>query len=170
MNLMKLLFTIIILVSLSLTGRGQFSYSGSVNPSISIQPVVAFTLTSNSSPTITFNNTSDYVSGYTVSNFSTIAVKANVAWNLYISSSTANFTNSGTYSTANTPASLLQFNVEGKTVGTKLSNVAQLLNSGTAGPSSETGHTFNIGFSANPGYDCGPGTYAISTIYTLSAQ
>jgi hypothetical protein len=127
-------------------------------------------LTSNSSPTITFNNASDYISGYTISNFSTIAVKANVAWNLYISSSTANFSNSGTYSTANTPASILQYNIEGKSAKVVLSNVAKLINSGPAGPATDPGNTFNIGFTSNPGYNYGPGTYTISTVYTLSAQ
>jgi hypothetical protein len=170
MNRMRILLAFIIIGGLSFTGRAQYSYNGSINPSVSISTVVAFTLTSNSSPTIIFNNASDYISGYTVSNFSTIAVKANVAWNLYISSSTANFSNSGAYSTTNTPASILQYNIEGKSARVVLSNVAKLLNSGAPGPASDAGNTFNIGFTSNPGYNYGPGTYTISTVYTLSAQ
>ena len=150
--------------------KAQSSFYGSINPSATVQTVVAFTLTSNSSPTITFNNGSDYATNYTVSNFSTIGVKSNMPWNLYISSATANFSNSGTYSTPNTPASILEYSVEGKSNKVVLSSTARLLNSGTNGNDNEPGNRFNISFTAKPGYNYGPGTYTISTVYTISAQ
>jgi hypothetical protein len=160
----------VILLCLSVSGKGQQSFNGSISPSATIQNCVAFTLTSNSSPTITFNNGYDYVTGYTVSNFSTIAVKSNVAWNLYLSSTTTNFSNSGIYSSPNTPASILEYGIEGKSTKLVLSATAKLLNSGINGDNNKPGNRFNISFSAKPGYTYGPGTYTISTVYTLTAQ
>jgi hypothetical protein len=170
MSLIRVYTVFLFAVMSSASVIAQQSFNGSINPSATVQTIVAFSLTSNSSPTITFNNGSDYANNYTVSNFSTIAVKSNMPWNLYISSATANFSNSGTYSTPNTPASILEYTVEGKTNKVILSSTSRLLNSGTNGNDNEPGNRFNIGFTAKPGYNYGPGTYTISTVYTISAQ
>lgn len=170
MNLVRVYITLFFITYFSVSVKAQKSFYGSISPSATVHEVVAFTLTPNSSPTITFNNGSDYANNYTVSNFSTIAVKSNMPWNLYISSATTNFSNSGVYSTPNTPASILEYSVEGKSNKVVLSSTARLLNSGTNGNDNEPGNRFNISFTAKPGYNYGPGTYTISTVYTISAQ
>jgi hypothetical protein len=156
--------------SFSLPGVAQNSFDGSITPSATIQKVITFILRSNSSPTIIFSNGSDYVTGYSISNFNTISVKSNSPWNLYISSSTAYFTNSGVYSTPNTPASILSYGVEGKSTQAALTATPRLLNAGANGSDFRGGNTFNISFAANTGYNYGPGTYTISTVYTITAQ
>jgi len=153
-----------------LSATAQRSLSGSIMPSETVQSVITFTLTSNSSPTITFSNGSDYTDGYVVLSFNTIAVQSNMPWNLYISSSTDNFTNSGVYSTPNTPASLLIYGVEGKSTKMTLSSTPKLLIAGPRGSYDKLGNTFDISLSIDPGYSYGPGTYTISTVYTISAQ
>jgi len=156
--------------ALPLMSHAQSSFNGSINPSASVQKVITFTLQSNSTPTIIFANGSDYVTGYAISNFNTIRVKSNSLWNLYISSFTAYFTNSGVYSTPNTPASILSYGVEGKSARVALTSTARLLNAGLNGSDFAPGNTFNISFAANTGYSYGPGTYTIATVYTITAQ
>ncbi|MEJ7740675.1 MAG: hypothetical protein WKF97_24935 [Chitinophagaceae bacterium] len=170
MSSFQLYVTVIFLCCFPVLGRAQKSLSGAINPSLVIQSIVAFDLTSNSSPTVTFTNGADYTNDYTVSNFNTISVKSNLPWNLYISSATANFSNSGVNSTPVTPASILQYAVEGKNNKVVLSTTSQLLNSGSPGNNSAPGNRFTISFTAKPGYNYGPGTYTISTVYTITAQ
>ncbi|MBN9380101.1 MAG: hypothetical protein J0H74_05020 [Chitinophagaceae bacterium] len=166
-------FILLIILSVCSAGEGvraQFSYNGTVTATAVIQSVMVLSVTNNSSTTVTFSSPAQYASAYKIANFNTIALKSNVNWSLSISAATSFFSNSGVYSSSNMPASVLRYNINGKSTLVTLSTTAQQLASGNNGDATRSGNTFNVDLTANPGYNYGPGIYTISTIYTLSAN
>lgn len=150
--------------------QAQYSFTGSVTVTATIQTVTVLSVTNNATTTITFSGPSQYAGAYTIANFNTVAVKSNKAWTLSISAATPFFSNSGVYSSSNMPASVLQYNVNGNATKKTLSTTAQQLASGSNGNAAKAGNTFNVDITANPGYNYGPGIYTISTVYTLTAN
>jgi len=100
------LYILLLLCLGPIKGRGQYSFNGTFSSSVSIQSVLAFTITNNASPAITFTN-SQYTNGYVVSNFNSFTIKSNQPWKLSVSAATANFSASGTYASSNMPASVI---------------------------------------------------------------
>jgi len=150
--------------------RAQNSFTGSATVTATIQTVVGLSLTNNQSTSITLSSPSEYANGYTIANFNTMVVKSNIAWQVSVASSTPYFSNSGVYSSSDMPASIIQLNVNGNATKIPLSTTAQSLTTGSRGNGSQTGNTFNMDLSVNPGYSYGPGIYNISLVYTLSAS
>lgn len=140
-----------------------------MSASLSIQSVLALSVTNNASPAITFTN-SQYTNGYTVSNFNSFTVKSNQPWTLSVSAATANFSASGTYASSNMPASVIGVVKSGQSPYLQLTTTGQVLATGNRGNTSTTGNSFNMDFKANPGYNYGPGIYTLSIVYTLTAQ
>jgi len=140
-----------------------------MSASVSIQSVLALSVTNNASPAITFTN-SQYTNGYTVSNFNSFTVKSNQPWTLSVSAGTANFSASGTYASSNMPASVIGIVKSGQSPYLQLTTTGQVLATGNRGNTSTTGNSFNMDFKANPGYNYGPGIYTLSIVYTLTAQ
>ena len=163
------IYIIVLLCLGSIKGMGQYSFNGTINPTVSIQPVMAFTLTNNASPTLNFTNT-QYSTGYTIPNFNSFAIKSNQPWKLSVSAATANFSASGTYASSNMPASVLGVVKSGQTPYVQLTTTDQTIATGNRGNSSTSGNSFNMDFKANPGYNYGPGIYTLSIVYTLTAQ
>ncbi|MBD0332396.1 MAG: hypothetical protein ICV66_07050 [Chitinophagaceae bacterium] len=142
---------------------GATSINRTFNITISVQSVVSLAFTQNSTPNFDFSSASAYSNGITMSNANTFTLKSNKNWIFTAAANTANFSNSGTYSTT-MPASVLRLTV-GSTQG-NLSTSALQLNSGSA----TSGTTFNMSLFANPGYNYGPGIYTINISYTITAQ
>lgn len=140
-----------------------------MSTSVSIQSVLAFTITNNASPAITFTN-SQYTNGYVISNFNSFNVKSNQPWKLSVSAATANFSASGTYASSNMPASVIGVVKNGQSPYLQLTTTDQVLATGNRGNASTAGNSFNMDFKANPGYNYGPGIYTLSIVYTLTAQ
>jgi hypothetical protein len=117
---------------------------------------------------INFTTVNQLKNGITNSNVNTFYVKSNVAWNLSVKASTQYFSNAGTFSSANMPASILT--IVSPNASKVLSTTDQVFNSGTAGAATKAGNTFNMNIIANPGFNYGPGTYTLNIVYTLTAQ
>lgn len=128
-----------------------------------------FTLTNNASPAITLTNT-QYTNGYSISNFNSFNIKSNTPWRLGVSAATANFSASGTYASANMPASVLGVVKSGQSPYIQLSSTDQAFATGNRGNASTSGNSFNMDLKATPGYNYGPGIYTLSIVYTLTAQ
>lgn len=150
--------------------RAQGSFNGSVTATATVQTVVAMSITNNSSTSITLSSPSQYTGAYLISHFNSFVIKGNIPWAVSVASSTPYFTNSGVYSSLNMPASIIQLNITSSSSILTLSSTAQTLSSGSTGNGSQTGNSFDMDFSVNPGYDYGPGIYSLTMIYTLSAQ
>jgi len=163
------LYTAIMLFFCSLQLKAQYSFTGSLTASVSIQPVMAFSLTANASTAITLSN-SAYSNGYTIPNFNTVMIKSNMPWSLSVSAATPYFSASGSYASSNMPASVIGLTKSGQSPSVQLTATPQLLASGGRGNTSQTGNTFNMDFSAAPGYNYGPGIYSLTISYTLTAQ
>jgi hypothetical protein len=159
---------IILLCFVSTKGTGQ-SFNGTINPVVSIQSVMAVSITNNASPTINFTN-AQYATGYTISNFNTFNIKSNQPWRLSVSSATPNFSASGTYASNNMPASVIGVVKSGQSPFMPLSSTDQVMATGNRGTAGTTGNSFNMDLTANPGYNYGPGIYTLTIVYTLSAQ
>lgn len=129
---------------------------------------MALSVTSNSSPVITFNN-SQYSNGYTVSGFNTFNIKSNVPWRLSVASATPYFGASGTGASSNMPASVISVAKSGQSF-VSLTTTPQTLATGNRGSAAKPGNSFNMDFQANPGYNFGPGIYTLTLLYTLTAQ
>jgi hypothetical protein len=160
---------ILLLCLISIKGSGQFSFSGNINSSVSIQPVMALSITNNASSPLTFANT-QYSNGYTISNFNTFDIKSNQPWKLSVSAATPNFSASGTHSSANMPASVIGVVKSGQSPFLQLSSTEQVLATGNRGNTSTLGNSFNMDLKADPGYNYGPGVYSLTIVYTLSPQ
>ena len=166
----KVIYYIILLLCMGAGKAGaQYSFSGNITSSVSIQPVTVLSLTNNASTAVTLSNT-QLSNGYTVTGFNTINIKSNQAWNLSVTAVTPYFSASGTYASANMPASVIGLAKSGQSSFINLSTTAQLLASGNRGSYTTSGNSFNMDFKANPGYNYGPGIYSLSILYTLSAQ
>jgi hypothetical protein len=163
------LYMLSLLCFVSIKGMGQFSFNGSINSAVSIQSVMALSITNNASPAITFTNT-QYGNGYTISNFNTFDIKSNLPWKLSVSAATPNFSASGTYASSNMPASVVGVVKSGQSPFIQLSSTDQVLATGNRGNTSSLGNSFNMDFTANPGYNYGPGIYSLTIVYTLTAQ
>jgi hypothetical protein len=163
------IYTILLLCFVSIKGIGQYAFSGTVSSAVSIQPVMAFTVTNNTAPAITFTN-AQYSTGYTVSNMNTFSIKSNQPWQINVSAATANFSASGTYASASMPASVIGVVKSGQSPYVRLSSTDQVLATGNRGNAATSGNTFNMDLNANPGYNYGPGIYTITVVYTLTVQ
>lgn len=159
------IFTSLLITQVS----AQYSYSDNVVATVNIQSTLTLSITNNSGTSFTINNAAA-TNGFTVSNFNTVAIKSNTSWGLYVSSATPYFSASGSNASSNMPASVITIGKSGQSPGIKLSTTPQLLASGNRGLPSISGNTFNLSFSANPGYDYGPGIYNLTISYTLTAQ
>ncbi|WP_207515654.1 hypothetical protein [Longitalea luteola] len=159
---------IVLLSLVSTKGMGQ-SFNGTINPVISIQSVMAVSITNNASSTINFTN-AQYASGYTISNFNTFNIKSNQPWRLSVSAATPNFSASGSYASNNMPASVIGVVKSGQSPFKQLSSTDQVLATGNRGNAGISGNSFNMDLMANPGYAYGPGIYTLTIVYTLSAQ
>lgn len=163
---MKLLLLMLVSCFLQLQLCAQssnFAYTTSV------QPVMQLTL-STSSSNLVFSTPEQYAGEYTITNFNTVTIKTNQLWNLSLASTSSTFTASGTFSSANMPASICKIGVTGQASTLLLSTSSQLLSSGNRGDETYPGNTFDMTLKINPGYNYGAGIYNIGLVYTLSAQ
>lgn len=154
---------------LTIRVSAQYSYSDEIVATVTIQSSLSLSITNNSGTSFTINN-STASTGYSVSNFNTVAVKSNTNWSLYVSAATPYFSASGSNSSSNMPASVITIGKTGQSTGISLSTTPQLLASGNRGLPSISGNTFNLSFLANPGYNYGPGIYNLTISYTLTPQ
>lgn len=161
-------YILLLLCFVSTKGMGQ-SFNGTINPVVSIQPVMAFSITNNASSTINFTH-AQYANGYTISNFNTFDIKSNLPWSISVSSATPVFSASGTYASNNMPASVIGVVKSGQSPFKQLASTDQVLATGNRGNTSTPGNSFNMDLMANPGYAYGPGIYSLTIVYTLSAQ
>jgi len=163
------LYIISLLCLFSVRGMAQYSFNGTISSAISIQSVMEFTITNNASPAITFTG-AQYGSGYAISNFNSFNIKSNQLWKLGVSAATPNFSASGTYSSANMPASVIGVVKSEQSSYIQLSSTDQVLATGNRGNTSVSGNSFNMDLKATPGYNYGPGIYNLSIVYTLTVQ
>ena len=163
------LYILSLLCLVSIKGIGQPSFNGTISPAISIQSVMALSITNNASPALTFTNT-QYSNGYTISNFNTFDIKSNQPWKLSVSAATASFSASGTNASSDMPASVIGVVKSGQSPYVQLTTTDQVLATGNRGNTSTAGNSFNMDFNANPGYNYGPGIYSLTIVYTLTAQ
>ena len=147
----------------------QYSFSGTSESNVSISTVLGMTMTAGTSYNINFSTASQIASGITVSNMNNFQVKSNMPWYLSVAAATPYFTGTGTYSSNNMPASIISVGVTGQTA-VILSTTNQTLLLGNRGSYTATGNTFSTNYTANPGFNYGPGNYSITINYTLTYQ
>jgi len=147
----------------------QYSFSGTSDPNITVGTVLAMTMTAGTSYNINFTTASQIASGITVNNMNNFQVKSNMPWYLSVSAATPNFTGTGTYASANMPASVITVGVTGQTA-VSLSTTNKTLIVGNRGSYTATGNSFSTNYTANPGFSYGPGNYSITINYTLTYQ
>ncbi|MBN9482041.1 MAG: hypothetical protein BGO70_15835 [Bacteroidetes bacterium 43-93] len=150
-------------------GKVQAQSSTTVSGTIDISACMGLTIT-NLTGVVSFNDASDYMSGITITNAATIAVKSNVNWLIDISAQSAYFQAMSSGASTNMPASVLQIRRNGTTSYITMSTNSQTLKSGNKGDENTTGNSFNTDVSINPGFGYNAGSYNIGVLFTLSQQ
>jgi hypothetical protein len=137
---------------------------------VTVQTVLNFELVKNVSSTVNFNASPQFSEGISIPNFVTVKIKSNRTWAFGVSTTTANFSASGMYSSPNMPSQVLSMRQSSQTQNQPLSTTTKIIATGVAGNTAKPGNTFDISMKANPGYEYGPGIYTITINYTLTAQ
>lgn len=163
----KLLFIFLILVGGFRTYAQSFSSSTSGN--FDIYSILSLTFT-NLTGVIAFNTPNDYFNGITVNNAATIAVKSNVSWQVSIATQSATFTAMSNGASTDMPSTILGVRRNGNTTFLPLSMSNQTLKTGSRGPSTTSGNTFDIDSRIDPGFSYSGGNYNIGIVFTLTQQ
>jgi hypothetical protein len=137
---------------------------------INVQPVVSLELTANTSTNVTFASSNNYLNGITASNFNTLAVKANLPWQVNVSSQNSYFTPASSGADAIMPCSVIAFKASTNSSFLPLSTTAQVLKTGLPGTVHSSGNTFNMDMHFSPGYNYSAGIYNIPLTYTITGQ
>ncbi|MBE7172313.1 MAG: hypothetical protein INR73_17125 [Williamsia sp.] len=153
------------LLQLVLQGQSSANFTSTLN----IQPVMELSLT-NTASNATFSTPDQYAGEYVISNFNNIKINSNQNWNLSMAATSNVFTASGTFASANMPASICRIGVTGQSAVLTLSTTSQLLSTGNRGSETAAGNSFDITLRINPGYNYGAGIYNIGIVYTLTAK
>lgn len=153
---------------LSVSARGQ-GFNGMIYPSVTVQPVLTFSLVSNKSGAVNFTSATHYSDGVLVRGFSSVQVKSNVPWMLSVAAATPYFNASGRDASPNMPAGVLAFAAENSDVIYPLSAAYQKIRTGNRGSALTPGNTFDLHLLVRPGYEYGAGIYSITINYLVTA-
>src|SRR5699024_2277470 len=115
---------------------------------VTVQSVLNFELVKNVTSSVNFNTATHFTDGVTLPNFVTVKIKSNRTWAFGVSSTTANFSASGTYASSNMPSQVLSMRQGDQAQYQPLSTTTKILTTGSAGNVNKTGNTFNISMKA----------------------
>lgn len=140
------------------------------NINLTVQPLVALSLTQNAPTTVALNSAAAYSNGVQSNNFCTVGVKANVPWLVTLASQASFFTPASSGAANNLPCSVIGFRSSGNTTFSQLSTTPKSLQAGSRGDATTSGNTIGVDMRFSPGYNYNPGIYNLSLIYTLTSQ
>ena len=166
---MKYILILLAAVFISVSGYGQYTFSGSTSGSITVSTVMAMSFTNNTG-TVSFSSASNYQNGQTISNYASLAIKSNIPWKLTYAAQAALFTATGGGASTNMPCGIVSLKQSTGSTFTAISTTSTTLVNGNAGNAAATGNSFNIDMNINPGFTYKGGTYSLGIIFTLTNQ
>lgn len=168
----RILYSVIFLIALfqSKGTRAQNSFVGNMTPVVSVQPVVALSLTQNANTNVTFATSAAYSNGLAVGNFCTLGVKANMPWLVSVNAQSSFFTPASTGADNNMPCGVISLRQAGTTTYFPLRTTSTTLKTGTQGAETANGNRFGVDMLFTPGYTYNPGIYNLSLTYTVTNQ
>jgi hypothetical protein len=144
--------------------KAQSTATASQTVTLTLQNGIDIAFTAASGTNFTFATTSEYQSGLTNANASTLQVKSNRPWAVTVASAAANFSGPAAPSPV-MPSTVLGVRLNGGSSFSSLSTTSAALTSGSRGTSS-----FSVDYNANPGFSYDAGTYTLSVVYTATQQ
>jgi len=163
-----LIFLLFVLFS-STPISAQYSFSGTVNGTINVTSIQSMSITGGTSLP-NFVTLDDYFNGVEMSNYVTIMIKSNISWLLGVQAQNDFFTPMSQGGSTNMPSTVLGLKTNSQINFTSVTTNSFTVKTGNKGNSTNTGNTFNLDMKFNPGFNYKGGIYAISLMYTLTAQ